>query len=131
LRDETGGRRFWPVLTGKINIETLTRDRDQLFAEAVHAFHHGDRWWPDRKFEAEHIVVEQEARYEDDAWHEPIVKWVGEMSTRVTVWQVAREALHLETARIATADQRRITAILERLGWRKGRDWRGRYYERP
>jgi len=131
LRDETGGRRFWPVQTGKIDIEALTRDRDQLFAEAVTLFHGGEPWWPDRHFEAEHIAPEQEARYEFDAWEEPIVKWLGDVVTRVTVWQIAREALHLETARIGTADQRRITAILERLGWRRGKDWRGRYYERP
>ena len=59
LRDETGGRRFWPVKAGIIDVDALARDRDQLFAEAVACFHKDKRWWPDKDFEREHIMPQQ------------------------------------------------------------------------
>ena len=131
LRDETGGRRFWPVKVGIINIEALARDRDQLFAEAVQLYQTGTRWWPDKDFERDHMMAEQEARYEGDTWEDTIRDYLRTRS-RVTVGQIAREALFVETARIGTADQRRIAAALERLGWRRQpKDWQGKRWWAP
>lgn len=120
LRDETGGRRFWPVKIGRIDTDALTRDRDQLFAEALRAYRSGEKWWPDQAFEADHIAPEQEARYEADAWEEAVTAYLRNLS-RTTILDVARQALFIETPKLGTADQRRIGAILERTGWSRGK----------
>jgi predicted P-loop ATPase len=131
LRDETGGRRFWPVKVGIIDIDALTRDRDQLFAEAVHLYRNGTSWWPDAAFERQFIVPEQEARYEADAWEEKIEGFIVGKE-KVTVLQVARQCLEIDLPRIGTADQRRIIAALERQGCQRGRrDEKARWWVVP
>lgn len=130
LKDETGGRRFWPIKTGKIDVDALARDRNQLFAEAVHQYRNKASWWPDKDFEREHIAPEQAARYEADVWQDNISEYL-KTSSRVTIGQVAREALHLDTPKIGRAEQNRIGAALEQLGWRRERpagqtDWQGK-----
>jgi predicted P-loop ATPase len=132
LRDETGGRRFWPLRVGKVDIDMLAADRDQLFAEAVHAYNTGTAWWPDRTFEQEHIAPQQAARYEADVWEETITKYLDE-HPRVTVGEVAKEALSIITAKIGTHEMRRIAAALERLGLQREKvDWQGkRWWSRP
>jgi predicted P-loop ATPase len=120
LKDETGGRRFWPVRTGNIDIAALKRDRDQLSAEAVHMYRNRVPWWPDKSFEQQHIMPEQEARYEPDAWEEPIEKYLASGAEKFTVGQVAHDALSIENKQLKRADQNRITAILKRLGCQRG-----------
>jgi predicted P-loop ATPase len=126
LRDETGARRFWPNATGHIDVDALRRDRNQLFAEAVHAYRQRERWWPDGKFECEIIASEQEARFEDDAWREPIVEFLALYDRSPTISEIARRALDIQTCKISRQDQLRIASILEHLGWRRlPKDGRG------
>lgn len=126
LRDETGGRRFWPIKASTIDLDALSRDRDQLFAEAVVRYREGASWWPDKDFERAHIVPQQAERYEADSWEENIAIYVTGKD-RVTIGEVAREALHIETARIGTGEQRRIAAALEQLRWkRQPQAWDGK-----
>jgi predicted P-loop ATPase len=128
LRDETGGRRFWPVVTTDIDVDGLAEDRDQLFAEAVHLYRQGEAWWPSKDFKRDHIMPQQEARYEGDAWEEEIGIYVQTL-TKVTIGGVASNALGIRKDRLGTADQRRIAAILTILGWQQGkRDMHGRWW---
>ncbi len=128
LRDETGGRRFWPVSVTEIDIDALAHDRDQLLAEAVAAFLAGEKWWPDAQFELAHIKPEQDARYEADAWEDAIASYLAELikanadkeKHRVTVMQVAVHGLGFDKPKLGTAEQRRVGAALERRGWRRG-----------
>jgi predicted P-loop ATPase len=135
LRDETGGRRFWPVKARSIATDALIRDRDHLFAEAVQLYRNGAAWWPDKDFEQQHIAPQQAARYEADAWEETIGAFL-ENNSKVTIGQVAREALHIETAKVGKADQNRIAAALEQLRWKRERadgktDWQGKRWWVP
>ena len=72
LRDETGGRRFWPVKSGKIDIDGLADDRDQLFAEARRIFTAWRAVVARSGVRAEHIMPRTGSSLRGDPWEEPI-----------------------------------------------------------
>lgn len=132
LRDETGGRRFWPVKCGTIDIEALRRDRDQLLAEAVHLFKTGAKWWPDKELEKQFIEPEQEARYEFDEWYDAITHKLDALVTpRTTIPDIAQSALSLPIERLGIFEQKRIAAILRKRGWVAQRDKHARWWQGP
>ena len=76
LRDETCGRRFWPVRCTEIKIDDLARDRDQLWAEAVVRYRSGSVWWLD-SVQLNHLAEREHSdRYEGDPWGELIAGWL-------------------------------------------------------
>jgi predicted P-loop ATPase len=130
LRDETGGRRFWPVPCGEIDIDSLRQDRDQLFAEAMTLYRAGVPWWPDRIFEREQIQPQQAARYEGDAWSDPTMRHLQTV-VRTTIPEIAANALGLDIRHLGIPEQKRIAAILIQLGWVPRRDNQQRWWEKP
>jgi predicted P-loop ATPase len=136
LKDETGGRRFWPVKTGTLDVSWLEANRDQLLAEAVTFYREGAPWWPDRVFERKHIKPHQDARYDADAWQEPIAAFLGTISDKgdVTITEVARGALNYSDVagtplnRLNRTDQNRIGNVLTTLGWERAKPTE---YRRP
>jgi predicted P-loop ATPase len=73
LKDPSGARRFWPVTCGDIDLESLARDRDQLWSEAVVHFMRGAPWWLETPRLEAFAKAEQEVRYEAGAWTERVV----------------------------------------------------------
>ncbi|ADO68713.1 virulence-associated E family protein [Stigmatella aurantiaca] len=126
LRDPTGHRRFWPVKCTRIDTDALTRDRDQLWAEAVVRFHQGETWWLTSE---EAAGAEQQAalRAENygDSRKEVILRWLLEMPPEkrpadVTILQVGVDALMLHPAQVDTRISREISAALKALRFTRG-----------
>lgn len=150
LKDETGGRRFWPVRCGRIDIDRLRADRDQLWAEALLRCREGATWWLDDKDVVEAAIEEQRARYQSDVWQESIAKWLeapGERTDEhghpvapfssdrhsVTISDVLHHCIGKRLEVWTQSDKNRVAACLAALGWqryrassRNKRDWRYR-----
>ena len=121
LRDPTGGRRFWPIKCGMIHIDKLERDRDQLFAEAVTLYKRGEPWWVQREIERDFFQPEQAVRFEADPWEQAIAAFLDGRKNEATIGEIASGALGFETKHVGTREQRRITSILETIGWQRTR----------
>lgn len=134
LRDATGARRFWPVAVGTIDRDALTRDRDQLWAEARVAFEDGAVWWPTRE-DGELFALlaeQQEERHEGDEWEPKIAQWMDSPKTLsegqglgdhdhikdgVTTGDVLKGALSLQEKDWTRESQSRVGTALRRLGY--------------
>lgn len=120
LKDETGGRRFWPAKCGTIRIEDLRRDRDQLWAEAVVRFRAGDIWWIDSAEMNSTAAAEQQQRYDEDAWQALIEDWI-QGRQQVTVEGVLGDCLSKPPKDWTQGDKARIGRCLLALGWTRKR----------
>ena len=119
LRDETGGRRFWPVRVGSIDVDAIARDRGQLWAEAVHLYRAGERWWLEGEV-ADQAQAEAAERRPDDPWRADIAR-VVEGRAEVTTKEVLGE-LHVLPVDMTITLSKRVAQELVALGWvRDGR----------
>lgn len=118
LKDETGGRRFWPVLCDRINIDDLRRDRDQLWAEAVRRYRGGEKWWLDDKALVEAAADEQRQRYEGDPWDEKIMRWC-EGRGSVSTAEILEFALEIPKSMWNQIFQNRVARCLVSSGWKR------------
>lgn len=79
LQDRTGNRRFWPVKAeGEIRVDDISRDRDQLWAEALVRFEQGLPWHIDSHALREAAEEQQESRMMigEDPWLPILTEWL-------------------------------------------------------
>ena len=89
LKDETGGRRFWPVKSGKINIDMLRDIRDQLWAEAVVLYKRECALVDNQEGNPADAERHQRDRYIGDPWDE-IDRLYIDLQSEVTIDEVLR-----------------------------------------
>lgn len=134
LTDDTGAARFWPVLCQGIDIDALTKDRDQLWAEARHKYEAGARWWPQNDLTVIAARGEQEARYSADTWEDDIRQWVdGNRGViKIYVRDILATVFELPKKDHTKPLQTRVGSILKRrMGLIACREGKVRWYERP
>jgi len=123
LADPTGARRFWPVKVEIFDLVALSRDRDQLWAEAAQREAKGESirlhesLWID-------AATHQDLRQETDAWEEVLAEGVKLMDpsndgkqrvTTANLW----ELLHVDISRRDRSGAMRISEIMQKLGFER------------
>lgn len=130
LRDETGNRRFWPVTIQQMDVERLSQDREQLWAEVVAMYRSGVQWWFSADMEAA-AQEAQAARLDVDPWLSDVASYVANMDV-VAPRQVIAEALGKLPSEISRGDSNRVCGILRTLGFeRDGKITSGQFKDAP
>ncbi|WP_132255523.1 VapE domain-containing protein [Methylobacterium segetis] len=132
LHDATGNRRFWPVKTREIRLEALSRDRDQLWAEAALVEATGasltleEGLW-------EVAREAQEARMEDEPWMDVLQNLStertdgagnaasGDLKLVDGMYRISTSSLllvlGLETQNVAAWQLKRLANCMRKLGF--------------
>jgi predicted P-loop ATPase len=138
LQDRTGNRRYLPILvglSGPIDVASVERDRDQIWAEATAAFKAGATWWIDRDDPVLEIAKLQVARRETcDPWAQTISAWLAHptsfeglehgrevrismsISNGISTADVLRHCLMVPAERQHSQSASRVGSVLRQLG---------------
>lgn len=136
LIDETGGRRFWPIACGAIEVDLLSREVDQLWAEAVSRYKSGECTYITSPNLLAEVTSHTATRYQVDAWTDRVLAF-AKLKGNVSVPEVL-ENLNIEIGRWTRTDQMKVSKILKangyeryRSGTEEPRQWRYRPNQCP
>lgn len=116
IDDPTGGRRFWPVKVGVININWIKANRDQLWAEASVREGKGENHWLDSGRLRKAAEQSQVVRAVRDEWADPMTTYCSGKEF-VIVREFLVRALGIPEKDIHVGLQTRCSDILVSMGW--------------
>ena len=130
LTDLTGNRRFWLLtVPDQIDLAWIAAHRDALWAEAFHAYQHGNQWWFDAQTERANSERNADYLVRDDL--DDLVAKIADGKTTTTVIDLCTTLLARDVTGDAGKDQaalraradkslqHRIGAALHRCGWQR------------
>jgi predicted P-loop ATPase len=134
LQDQTGNRRFWPIATGRIDINALRYDRDQLLAEAFFLYRQGVPWYLDDSEIVKMATEQQALRTNVDVWADSIATWIDrEIKNGTLPDKIPRDFIASDILNISVRDHNRrtftrIAHVMHALGWASTRaEYHGGY----
>lgn len=119
LKDMTGARRFWPVAVAGFDLVAITRDRDQVWAEAAAREAAGESIRLDGSLWAD-AAIEQEDRRAGDPWEsilEPLLDGGGIVAVDHLPVSAIWDALKVEASHMDNRHADRVAAIVQRYGF--------------
>jgi predicted P-loop ATPase len=144
LLSQTGNRRFWPLKTGKIDLDALTRDREQLLGEAATYEADGESITLDPSLWGTAQQAQEERRVADP-WEDilanmpetveicdapyrwvtvPIIHNSGDGFERVASADVLTHVLKIPKAQQNSAHAQRLAHAMGHVGWSRHRSGR-------
>ena len=119
---------FWPLKTSQIDLDALRRDRNQLFAEAVHYEAQGERLVIARELWPAVETVQDERRMQDP-WKDKLADVQGEVvksetgntwewEERISAIYLMDRHLELPSSYQGDAAYKRLAINMRELGWR-------------
>ena len=114
LSDQTGGRRYWPVECGDVDLAGLAGARDQLWAEAVARFDRGEKWYLEGAELAALAKSAQAERTTIDPWVHAAQHWANNRP-HATAEELLDE-LQIPTHQQTKGHVMRAATVLQALG---------------
>jgi len=123
LSDPEGNRRFWVVSVRTVDTTGLALVRDQLWAEAMHAYKSGEQWWLTQD-EAARAVTEASVYEAEDITKIEILRWLEDQKKwpqYLHAAEVLTRIMHKAPGTITHMEVAAANRTMSSLGWERTR----------